>query len=343
MKELSPKDYQLDNAAFNKFVILTFRNKGLKDLPDILLSNEEYMHELIYRLYIGFGDTTENDLDTSEFYKSVADINVYSFNELRYFMIPVFYTYLFEKDNDLKDKLASIFMDPNNLSNFNTLHRIFVDRPDYNFGSKEAFFDFADQFDDEFTKIAKKQFKVPANTTSFDNDELDIYGDFFDFYFALNALDAISLEQYKIYKSKFNLPSIFYKNNIDYSTLNREDFFANDRLTDLLLVFKSKNFTQKEYKQIESVFPFDKKVISEQFNIPFEGVPFAGSKKNAFEELSARDNLNMQIISEFQNLLSLNISEINDLTRSNMRVFENFSNKLGNDYKKFVILNKILN
>lgn len=343
MKELSPKDYQLDNSTFNTFVRLTFRDKGLKNLPDILLSNEENMYELIYRLYFGYGKYIENDIPYAGNLNEIPDIKTYTFDEIRYFMIPVFYTYLFEKDNDLKDKLASIFMDSKNLSDFNSLHRLFVDKPDYNFGSKEAFFDFADQFDDEFTKIAKKQFKIPANTTSFDDDELDIYGQFFDFDFALNALDVLSLEQYKKYKSKFNLPIIFYKNNIDYSSLNREEYFANARLSDIVLVFKNKNFTQKEYKQINSVFPFDEKTISEQFNIPFEGIPFVGSKKTAFEEMCKRDNLNINIVSEFQNLLTLSIDEINDLARSNMRVFENFSDKLGNDFKKFMILNKILN
>ena len=343
MKELSPKDYQLDNSAFNKFVILTFSNKGLKNLPDILLTNNEYMYELIYRLYFGFGRDSGNDISTIEFNDAVSDSKIYSFYELRYFMIPVFYTYLFEKDNDLKDKLASIFMDSKNLSDFNSLHRLFVDKPDYNFGSKDAFFDFADQFDDEFTKIAKKQFKIPANTTSFDDDELDIYGQFFDFDFSPNSLDALSLEQYKKYKSKFNLPIIFYKNNVDFSSLNKEEYFANARLSDLLLVFKNKNFTQKEFKQINSVFPFDQKTISEQFNIPIEGIPFVGSKNKAFEEMCKRDNLNMQIVSEFQNLLSLSIDEIIELITSNMRVFENFRDKLKNDFKKFVILNKILN
>ena len=343
MKELSPKDYQLDNSAFNKFVILTFSNKGLKNLPDILLTNNEYMYELIYRLYFGFGNAAGNDISTIEFNDAVSDSKIYSFYELRYFMIPVFYTYLFEKDNDLKDKLASIFMDSKNLSDFNSLHRLFVDKPDYNFGSKDAFFDFADQFDDEFTKIAKKQFKIPANTTSFDDDELDIYGQFFDFDFSPNSLDALSLEQYKKYKSKFNLPIIFYKNNVDFSSLNKEEYFANARLSDLLLVFKNKNFTQKEFKQINSVFPFDQKTISEQFNIPIEGIPFVGSKNKAFEEMCKRDNLNMQIVSEFQNLLSLSIDEIIELITSNMRVFENFRDKLKNDFKKFVILNKILN
>ena len=343
MKELSPKDYQLDNSAFNKFVILTFSNKGLKNLPDILLTNNEYMYELIYRLYFGFGRDSGNDISTIEFNDAVSDSKIYSFYEIRYFMIPVFYTYLFEKDNDLKDKLASIFMDSKNLSDFNSLHRLFVDKPDYNFGSKDAFFDFADQFDDEFTKIAKKQFKIPANTTSFDDDELDIYGQFFDFDFSPNSLDALSLEQYKKYKSKFNLPIIFYKNNVDFSSLNKEEFFANARLSDLLLVFKNKNFTQKEFKQINSVFPFDQKTISEQFNIPIEGIPFVGSKNKAFEEMCKRDNLNMQIVSEFQNLLSLSIDEIIELITSNMRVFENFRDKLENDFKKFVILNKILN
>ena len=343
MKELSPKDYQLDNSAFNKFVILTFSNKGLKNLPDILLTNNEYMYELIYRLYFGFGNAAGNDISTIEFNDAVSDSKIYSFYEIRYFMIPVFYTYLFEKDNDLKDKLASIFMDSKNLSDFNSLHRLFVDKPDYNFGSKDAFFDFADQFDDEFTKIAKKQFKIPANTTSFDDDELDIYGQFFDFDFSPNSLDALSLEQYKKYKSKFNLPIIFYKNNVDFSSLNKEEYFANARLSDLLLVFKNKNFTQKEFKQINSVFPFDQKTISEQFNIPIEGIPFVGSKNKAFEEMCKRDNLNMQIVSEFQNLLSLSIDEIIELITSNMRVFENFREKLKNDFKKFVILNKILN
>lgn len=343
MKELSPKDYQLDNAVFNKFIIITFRNKGLKDLPDILLSNNEYMYEMIYRLYFGFGHDNGNDISTIEFNDAVSDNKIYSFSELRYFMIPVFYTYLFEKDNDLKDKLASIFMDSKNLSDFNSLHRLFVDKPDYNFGNKEAFFDFADQFDDEFTKRAKKQFKIPANTTSFDDDELDIYGQFFDFVFSPNALDTLSLEQYKKYKSKFDFPIIFYKNNIDYSTLNKEEYFANARLSDLLLVFKNKNFTQKEFKEINSVFPFDKKTISEQFNIPIEDIPFVGSKNKAFEDMCTRDNFNINILSEFQNLLSLSINDINDLARSNLRVFDNFKNKLGKDYRKFYIINKILN
>ena len=80
------------------------------------------------------------------------------------------------------------------------------------------------------------------NFVSFDDDELDIYGQFFDFDFSPNSLDVLSLEQYKKYKSKFNLPIIFYKNNVDFSSLNKEEYFANARLSDLLLVFKNKNF-----------------------------------------------------------------------------------------------------
>ena len=316
-------------TLYNYWIVNLFKN-GYSEFKEYTLEDNVHFIESLFDL----DKEKKINIEISIIYNNIDPFfKQWSFYEK--FLYFLCYSYAFKNNlEDLKNKLFEL----KSLDNKNVLSRLFKNHEkntilkNINFVDLETLEDFLDNIEENDIIKFKSTFIIPKNSNVTDED-LQIYGEFFDFSFT-ETMNEISMEQWKKFRKDLNLPNILFKENLNILSLTKEDL-AGTLFADILNVLSKVNFTQDEYNHIETIYPYDKKALTTRFKIPFKNNEPLPLFSEAIGAASLRKKFTISLLSEYQTIYKKSINDILSAFISNGFILNKLSK---DDQEKIAIL-----